>query len=110
MTAGLGTLTLSGQATELLYGRNINMPAEAGTLTLDGQPAALRRTRGIPVDTGALVLSGRIAGLIYTERVRYTLPAECGVVRLSGISVDLRTQRRPPKPQMLNFGHTVYLR
>jgi len=110
MTAGLGTLTLSGQATELLYGRNINMPAEVGTLTLDGQPVALRRTRGVPVDTGAIVLSGRIAELIYTERVRYTLPAECGVVRLSGISVDLRTQRRPPKPQMLNFGHTVYLR
>jgi hypothetical protein len=86
------------------------LPVTVGTLALGGQAATLRMRRGLATEAGLLDLNGRMVDLIYTQRVHYKLPSECGVVRLNGINVDLRTQRRPPKPQMLNFGHTAYLR
>ena len=97
LAAAAGTLTLSGQAATLSYGRNTKLAASLGTLTLSGQTAALLygRNRTITAGLGTITMLAPAIGLTYSQSTNKTMPAGIGFMRLDGQPVTFKLTYRP---------------
>jgi hypothetical protein len=95
MSVATGMFTLAGTSTGLRAARRIDA-SQVGSLHLfTGYNPNLVRSRALPAATGALVFSGKDAGLVYGSLVNhYTLPAAVGGFILTGQAVGLRAARR----------------
>lgn len=87
-------LALSGSDAALLYSRKLE--ASGGQISITGRDVSLRAARRVNAGSGALLLTGHYASLIYTPAGTYTLSAEAGIVRLTGGDAALLSNRRLP--------------
>jgi len=113
MPAGLGTLTLAGQAAKPEWGHVVS--AGLGTLTLTGQTVTLRYGLSyiLPITTGTLTASGQTVTLAYARKVPHTQ----GTLTAAGQTVTLKRSRVMPvtagtltlsgQTAVTRYGHVV---
>jgi hypothetical protein len=111
--AGLGTLTLAGPVVNLIRsgGGPKTLPAGLGFPLLGGQQAILRYARKMPALTGTLTATGKMVVLTYVPfEGDIVMPVSAGVLAMSGHPAFLDVTRVAPKTMKLQFGRKVYLR
>ena len=114
-TPFLGTFTLTGNAATLTVAgglNNYNLPVDAGTYALTGNPAGLRHNPDIEAGTGTFALTGQpattrhnvritgdrgqftLTGNAATLRQNYAIAADAGVFTVAGQPATLRHNPR----------------
>lgn len=90
LTCDAGSFTIAGQDATLRRGYSLN--CEAGAFVISGQDATLRRGYSLTCDAGAFVLAGQDATLVYTPgagAIAYALECEAGAFVISGQDASL---------------------
>lgn len=90
LTAAAGSFTLSGQAAGLKRSRRLS--AASGALVLTGRSALLTRGRRYVANAGTFALVGQSAGL----KAQRAITGGAGAVALTGFAVGLRVTRVLP--------------
>lgn len=110
MPADAGTVSISGQAADLLYGRHVDaasgsvsiagqaasleigyrLDAASGAYTIAGAEVTLKAGREVVADSGSLTIGGQDAGLFRG----YPLTADSGSLSITGQAATLEADRK----------------